>query len=79
MYSPIFMQFYNIIPLSKVKEKNSKTIYQKTILLDFENLKLPAPVGYDQYLKQLYGNYMELPPKEKRVSQHEFKIYWREK
>jgi lipopolysaccharide cholinephosphotransferase len=32
-----------------------------SILLDFEELKLSAPVGYEAILKQQYGNYMQIP------------------
>lgn len=32
----------------------------------FEGKKYLAPAIYHQYLKNLYGNYMELPPEEKR-------------
>ena len=32
----------------------------------FENTTLPIPKGYDLYLKTLYGNYMMIPPEEKR-------------
>lgn len=32
----------------------------------FENLKLPIPIGYDKYLKVLYGDYMKLPPVEEQ-------------
>ena len=31
---------------------------------------MPAPVGYDTYLRGLYGDYMQLPPEDKRVSLH---------
>jgi hypothetical protein len=34
--------------------------------LVFENAEFMAPANPDGYLKQLYGNYMQLPPKEKR-------------
>ena len=27
---------------------------------------MPAPVGYDTYLRGLYGDYMQLPPEDKR-------------
>ena len=37
---------------------------------EFEGLTVPAPVGYDTYLRGLYGDYMQLPPEEKRVSLH---------
>ena len=59
------------------KERNPKTIFQETVYLPFQHLELPAPSGYDVYLKHLYGNYMQLPPPEQRVSTHDFKIYWR--
>ncbi len=32
----------------------------------FENLILPIPKGYKMYLKTLYGDYMTIPPEEKR-------------
>ena len=57
------------------REKNSKEIFQKVIYLPFEDMELPSPVGYDVYLKHLYGNYRVLPPEEQRHSEHEFVIY----
>ena len=38
---------------------------------DFEGKKYRIPTNYDEYLKHLYGNYMELPPIEKRIA-HNF-------
>lgn len=32
--------------------------YDDVILMDFEMLKLPAPIGYDMILKRLYSDYM---------------------
>ena len=32
---------------------------------------MPIPVGYDDYLKIAFGDYMQLPPEEKRVAHHE--------
>lgn len=37
----------------------------------FEGLRLPLPVGYDEYLKMAFGEYMTLPPKEKQVPHHD--------
>lgn len=37
---------------------------QKSVI--FENRRCSGIVGYDYYLSSLYGNYMELPPVEKR-------------
>ena len=43
-----------------------KEAYSDVIYMDFEGYKMPIPKGYDNHLKSLYGNYMELPPLEKR-------------
>lgn len=54
-----------------------KKIFSKYIDITFEKKKYPAPIGYDEYLKTIYGNYLELPPKEKRVSNHKFVAYYK--
>ena len=48
-----------------------------SIRLPFEDCTFSAPKGYDTYLKALFGNYMELPPVEKRQTHHSFKAYWK--
>ena len=40
------------------------------MLLDFEGHKFYAPRRYDEILKQMYGDYMELPPPHLRVTAH---------
>jgi lipopolysaccharide cholinephosphotransferase len=37
----------------------------------FEGLKVNLPKGYDEYLRQYYGDYMQLPPEEKRIGHHQ--------
>ena len=46
-------------------------------LVDFENGRFPVAVDYDTYLTCIYKDYMSLPPEEKRVSGHQFEVYWR--
>ena len=54
---------------------NRKEVYEKSVLIPFEDIMVPAPVGYDEYLTQLYGgNYMEMPPVEKRQTHHSYTI-----
>lgn len=36
----------------------------------FENIELVIPKEYDKYLTRLYGDYMEFPPVNKRISHH---------
>ena len=45
--------------------------FSKLIDHKFENFTIPIPQGYDGYLSKQYGNYMELPPIEKRGTWHE--------
>ena len=36
----------------------------------FEDTEVYIPGNYDSYLRQMYGDYMQLPPEEKRISHH---------
>lgn len=56
----------------------TKRLFDKYIDVDFEGHQLKAMRGYDKYLYAIYGDYMQLPPKEERVSHHEFQAYWKE-
>lgn len=60
------------------KEIMKKNIYNEYIKIKFENHYFQALKNYDFYLKKLYGNYMELPPKEKRISHHSYVVKWKE-
>lgn len=42
--------------------------FQDVIEWPFEDMKIFIPRAYDEYLKLLYGDYMTLPPMEKRLS-----------
>lgn len=44
--------------------------YGKGIDMQFENLIVKVPEYYDKWLTQVYGNYMQLPPKEKQITHH---------
>ena len=43
---------------------------EDTQKIDFEGLVAPIPREYDKWLTQLYGDYMQPPPEEKRVTHH---------
>lgn len=44
-----------------------------TTMIDmpFEDTTFKVPAGYDKYLRHAYGNYMELPPVDKRENRHQ--------
>jgi len=43
----------------------------------FEKEEFYTPREYDLYLTALYGDYMTLPPLDKRCSHHAFKAFWK--
>ena len=45
--------------------------YHTTIDMKFEDEFFPVPVGYKNYLKVCYGDYMKLPPENKRENRHQ--------
>ena len=54
-----------------VRETLQKRWLLETVPMQFEDISLPGLKEYDEYLTYMYGNYMELPPEEKRVT-HRF-------
>lgn len=51
--------------------------FSEIVLVDFEGHKLPIIKKYDEMLRNYYGDYMQLPPEEKRIG-HNIEAYWRE-
>lgn len=48
-----------------------KRIYSGVDYVTFEGLRMPCMSGYDEYLTIVFGDYMQLPPKEERVPHHD--------
>lgn len=58
------------------KEIIRKEAFEKRILADFEQYQFYIPKGYDEYLRNLYGDYMSLPPQKDRRPGHQTRIIW---
>ncbi len=43
--------------------------------MQFEDAEFSVPKGYKEYLEMMYGDYMQLPPEDKRHPQHTFTAY----
>lgn len=56
----------------------SKEAFSHTVEVTFEGRTYPAFVGYDEYLRAAYGDYMQLPPIEKRVTHHHVEAWWKD-
>lgn len=52
-----------------------KSEYEDMIDFEFEKYKFKGPRLYDKYLRQWYGDYMQLPPEKDRIYQHLYKAY----
>lgn len=55
----------------------NKTWFEEGTTVTFERNIYRAPKEWDAFLSCLYGNYMELPPIEKRVSEHIHSVYYK--
>lgn len=50
----------------------SKKGFENPVLIDFEDTQFRAMSDFDEVLRKLYGDYMQLPPEDKRAP----KQYW---
>jgi lipopolysaccharide cholinephosphotransferase len=60
------------------KEIIEQECFAQSIDVKFEGKTYKAPIGYDRYLKQMYGDYMELPPEDEQIPHHDLEVYWRD-
>lgn len=68
------------IPDNGTKDYIPLQMMNEYIEVDFAGEKMMSIKDYDTYLRNIYGNYMELPPAEKQVPQQDnyIKFYWKE-
>ena len=66
-----------VFPAYKTK-RFERRLLDTTIKVEFEGNFFYAPGGYDSILRIIYGDYMQLPPKEKQIAHHGFKAYWKD-
>ena len=60
------------------KDMFDRKVFGDPTFLPFEDMLLSCPTDSNAYLKRLYGDYMQLPPIEKRKSHHNFVAYYKE-
>ncbi|MBL1407269.1 LicD family protein [Sphingobacterium faecale] len=52
------------------REFADKKWFEGYCSMKFEGFSVRMPIGYHEYLTNIYGDYMQLPPENKRVSHH---------
>lgn len=60
------------------KRPFKSSLMTEFIRTPFEDRRFTIMKDYDAYLSNGYGNYMQLPPKEKQITHHQFEAYWKE-
>lgn len=61
-----------------IKERHNKRVLDSIVDVDFEDAQFCAMKGYDEALRDKFGDYMQLPPLSKRKPGHQLcKYYWR--
>ena len=60
-----------------VGEAHKSEVFSKVIFEEFEGKKYPIPIGFNEYLFGLYGDYRQDPPLEKQCTHHRFKAYYK--
>lgn len=61
-----------------IRECVLKDDYQSVERRQFGNCDFNIPSGYDSILTHIYGDYMKLPPEDKRVSHHIYNVVFLE-
>lgn len=66
-----------IIGLYHKKEVMPTSVFEEYTTLPFEGRHYMCIQDYDAYLRQHYGNYMQLPPEHNRRPSHLLKVFWK--
>ena len=59
-----------------IKDISYSDMFTNTITGEFQGYCFPIPKDYDIRLKQLYGDYMQIPPENERII-HTVKSFWK--
>lgn len=58
-----------------IKECHNRSMFEESVLMDFEGFRFFVPLDWNTYLSKMYGDYMQLPPISERVSKHGTDFY----
>lgn len=59
------------------RDCTTRRVYEETLRMQFEDIEVNVPVGYKEYLDNLYGkDWMQIPDESKRKTHHNISVYW---
>lgn len=67
----------NLVSNNEFGKEYPRSVIEEDVDVEFESKMFKTMCGWDTYLRVNYGDYMKLPPKEKRISHHSFEAYWK--
>lgn len=65
----------NLVFNSGYYELMDKEIFENRVKLKFEDKEYYVPGDYDNYLTNIYGDYMKFPPVEQQITHHDFEAF----
>lgn len=65
----------NVVWFAKFTDFYPSRYFSDSCPGEFEGRTICNPIGYDEYLTRMYGDYMKLPPEDQRVM-HGFEAYY---
>lgn len=69
--------YFEMVAGTICKNPIPASVFENYVRIPFEDRKYQAVAEYDTYLTATFGNYMQLPPVEKRVGHRENVYYWK--
>lgn len=69
--------YENCLGVYNSKNAWLKKDFDSMIDTEFEGHCVKIMSGFDDYLTTVYGNYMQLPPMDKRITHHAYKVWWK--
>ena len=60
------------------KEMIHHSCFDSYVNFEFEGYEFSVISGWQEYLTNIYGNYMELPPLNERVGHHNLDVFWKD-
>ena len=60
------------------REVCPRHFFERHVYHVFEDRRYRIPVEYDEVLRRCFGNYMQLPPENERISNHLSTAYWKD-